>query len=244
MIKTRLAAVLSLAFLAVSNANSAQYRVVELPVADKALNSFPSAINDDGEVLVNMTTPFNSPIDIDLLDFELESFTTNLTDLDAAKVGEFNLVDYTYVLSAIISNSGSQFFQQIANNTSFVVNTSQSMFIPGFGQKNQSNEFMRDTNTLARGINDAGNVTGRSQAGYYKLPYTFAEVTADDGTVTAPETEVTFVLNDFSSRGFVVVNGVTKELPPTDLMLGGFSDALGINNSNQVVGFGTTSFES
>ncbi|MCF2947135.1 DUF3466 family protein [Paraglaciecola aquimarina] len=237
MIKTRLAVALSLALLTVSNVHGAKYKVVELPVADKGYNSFPTAINESGNITVNVKEPYNTPIDIELLDFEQESFTDNLTDIDAAKSGNFNLADYSYVLSGLTSNQGSQFIQKIANITSYSATEVESSFIPGFGSMNADGQPMMDTGTLITDINEAGYTVGRSQGGFYKLPYVFAEGTEE-------ETNTTFVLSDFSTHGFVSINGQIIDLLPIDVTLGGISDATGINNNNQVVGFGTTFFDS
>ncbi|MGJ8679059.1 DUF3466 family protein [Paraglaciecola sp.] len=237
MIKTRLAVALSLALLSVSNVYGAKYKVVELPVVDKGYNSFPSAINEAGEITVNVRTPYNSPIDIDLLDFEEEAFTANLTDIDAAMAGNFNLADYSYVMSGLSDNQSSQFVQKIANITSYVATPEDTVLIPGFGSKNSNNEYMLDTGTLVNDINDLGYTVGRSQGGFYKLPYVFAEGTEN-------ELAVTFILSDFSAHGFADVNGNVVDLAPIDTTLGGVSDVTGINNNNQVVGFGTTDFDS
>lgn len=90
MTKTKLTAALSLALLVVPVSQAAKYRVVELPVADKGQASFPSAINGDGNITVNVSNPFNVPIDLELLDFESDALINGLTDVEAASNGNFN----------------------------------------------------------------------------------------------------------------------------------------------------------
>jgi hypothetical protein len=74
---------------------------------------------------------------------------------------------------------------------------------------------------------------GAGEGLYYTVPYTLT-----DGTETA------FVVNDFSNRGFVGIQGKTVPLLPIDTTLGGISEAYDINENNQVVGYGTTALES
>jgi hypothetical protein len=232
MTKTRLAAALSLALLVVPISQAAKYRVVELPVAEEGRNSFPSAINDDGDITVNVNLPFNIPIDLSLLDFESDTLINGLTDVQSASNGDFNLVDYELLLALIRSADGAQSAQQIANSISFLASENEINYIPGFDQlSTQDNEFSLSTTTIVRDINNSGLTVGGSEGFYNKVDYTF----------NAGE-DVTFVVHEFGKRGFVSLNNNVVDLPAPALVAGGFSDAFGINESNQVVGYGSTSF--
>ncbi|WP_339720136.1 DUF3466 family protein [uncultured Paraglaciecola sp.] len=232
MTKTRLAAALSLALLVAPVSQAAKYTVVELPVTDEGRNSFPSAINEDGNITVNVKSPFNIPIDLDLLDFESDTLVALLTDVQAASNGDFNSVDYQLLLALIGSADGSQSAQQIANTVSFLATENETNYITGFDELiDQSNQYSISTNTTVRDINNAGMSVGGGEGFYNKVDYTL-----DDGD------DVTFVVHEFGTRGFVSLGNTVVDLPAPEIIAGGFSDAFGINESNQVVGYGTTSF--
>jgi hypothetical protein len=122
MNKNRLVAGLTLSVLVVT-AQAAQYSVVELPLDDKGLNTFPTAINAQGKISANIHTPFNPPSDVSLIDFELQALIDNLTDIESAKNGQPNAQDYVLLynlISTANSSAPSQFFQQIATLHSYV----------------------------------------------------------------------------------------------------------------------------
>lgn len=232
MIKTRLAAALSLAFLVVPVSQAATYRVVELPVAGEGRNSFPSAINEDGDITVNVTSPYNVPIDLDLLDFESDALINGLSDVESASNGNFNSIDYQILLDFIRAADGLQSFQQIASAISFLASENETNYIPGFDQRSvQGNEYSISTNAIVRGINDSGFAVGGGEGFYNKVDYTL-----ENGN------DVTLMVHEFGRRGFVSLDNTVIELPAPETTAGGFSDAFGINESNQVVGYGTTLF--
>jgi probable HAF family extracellular repeat protein len=238
MKKTRLAALLSISLLSVSALHAAQYRVVELAVTDKGLSTFPTAINNSGDVSVNVENLYSPIIDVSLINFELESLINVLTDIDAAKAGNLNDFDYLLLYKYITDNKQNPLFQQLANQNSYVANNDTSTLLPVFDLLNtDTGLYNGSTTTNVRAINDAGYTVGVGQGGFYKLPYTLKNKDAN-GDVT--EVEVTFVLNDFYTRAFAQLNGNVVELAPTETAAGGLSDAFDINVNNQVVGYGTT----
>lgn len=228
MIKKRLAVALSIALLSMSSVEAAKYRVVELDVANEGQDSFPSAINDDGEISVNVTLPYNIPIDIDLINFD----SVLLTDPEAASVGNINDTDYELLLTNIRGQQGSQFFQQIAATISYQASEDETDYIPVFDQQASADgEYTLGSNVNTRDINNSDFTVGSSQGFFSKVDYQF-----ENGV------ETTFIVYEFGTRGFVSRNGQTTELPPPEDFAGGYSEAYGINESNQVVGFGTTEF--
>jgi hypothetical protein len=232
MTKTRLAAALSLALLVAPVSQAAKYTVVELPVSGEGRNSFPSAINEDGNITVNVKTPFNIPIDLELLDFESETLTILLTDVESASNGNFNQADYELLLALIRSADGEQSAQQIANTIGFLASENETNYISGFDElTDQGDEFSIATNVNVKDINDSGMTIGSGEGFYNKIDYTF----------NAGE-DVTFVVHEFGTRGFVNLGNTVIDLPAPATIAGGLSDALGINESNQVVGYGTISF--
>ena len=232
MTKTRLYAALSLALLVTPVSQAAKYRVVELPVIAEGKSSFPSAINENSNITVNVSTPYNIPIDLELLDFESETLINNLTDIESARNGDFNSADYELLLSLIRSGDGLQSAQQIANTISFLTSEMEVNYISGFDKLiDQGNEFSIGTNTNVRDINNSDFAVGSGEGAYVKVNYT-----------TENGEEIIFVVHEFGTRGFVSHNGNIVGLPAPAKIAGGFSDAYGINESHQVVGFGTTAF--
>lgn len=232
MTKTRLTATLTLALLVAPVTQAAKYRIVELPIADKGSSSFSSAINENGTITANVKTPYNIPIDLTLLDFESTILVDNLTDIQAASNGDFNINDYSFLLAFIRSKDGLQSAQQISDTISFFVTENSTDYIPGFDQPSMpDNEFTLSTNTTVRDINNAGLVVGRGEGFYSKVPYTNAE-----------GNELVYVVRDKGVRGFVSNGTTVIDLPAPSSLLGGYSEAFGINDNNQVVGYGTTLF--
>jgi hypothetical protein len=233
MTKTRLYAALSLALLVAPVSQAAKYRVVELPVIAEGKASFPSAINEDGKITVNVSSAYNIPIDLDLLDFESETLINGLTDVASASNGDFNITDYELLLASIRTGDGSQSAQQIATTIGFLASDIETNYIPGFDQRSTlDNEFSISTNIILRDVNDSNFAVGSGEGFYNKIDYTF-----ESGE------DVTFVVHEFGTRGFVSLGAETViGLPAPETKAGGFSDAFGINESHQVVGYGSTLF--
>ena len=230
MTKTRLAATLSLALIVAPVSQAARYRVVELPVTDEGQSSFPSTIGEDGNITVNVRGAFNVPIDLDLLDFDSDSLINALTDIESARTGNFNSADYEILLALIRSADGTQSSQQIANTVSYLASENETSYIPGFDQlSDQNNEFTFNSSTVVRDINDLGFSVGTGEGYYSKLNYTF-----EGGQ------NVNFVLHEFGTRAFVSLGNTVVGLPAPETMAGGVSEAYAINESNQVIGYGST----
>ena len=230
MTKTRLAATLSLALIVAPVSQAARYRVVELPVTDEGQSSFPSTIGEDGNITVNVSGAFNVPIDLDLLDFDSDALINALTDIESARTGNFNSADYEILLALIRSADGTQSSQQIANTVSYLVSENETSYIPGFDQlSDQNNKFTFNSSTVVRDINDSGFSVGTGEGYYSKLNYTF-----EGGQ------NVNFVLHEFGTRAFVSLGNTVVGLPAPETMAGGVSEAYAINESNQVIGYGST----
>jgi uncharacterized membrane protein len=229
MNKTRLA-VFTLSALTMSMANAAQYTVVELEANDKGVNVFPTGINASGQIAVNVSTPYNPPIDETLIDFDSQFLIDNLTDIEAAKVGNYNDADYILLYALITDNREGLTTQQLASRHAYLESGGNDLFISGFDVLDtDSNEYTFSNDTTVRGLNDVGTTVGSSFDVFYPLDYTL-----EDGT------ELTFVVNDFYNRAFATVNNTTIELPPIDATAGGLSVAYDVNNNNQVAGYSTT----
>lgn len=234
MKKAKIAAIFPLSFLYISIVHGAQYEIIELPVAELGESTFPTAINNVGDSVVNMSLQYNPPIDTTLIDFDLAIVILGLDNLDGVRGGDLSDEDYTWLYNYIVANNESLQFQQIASLNSYIASENGSQLIRGFDTIDpNTDDYRNSVRTQVRSINDFGYTVGKSHDGFYTLDY-----------LNEDFTDLTYVLNDFYSRGFALVDDDVVELPPPDVTAGGISDAYDINSSNQVVGFGTTGFVS
>ena len=233
MKKSTMVAAFALSFFNILVANSAQYRVVELPVAALGSSSFPAAINNSGDVAVNLQAQYQPAIDLSLINWQDATIAANLTNLEAAQSGDFNDADYVFLYSYIVANAESLFFQQIASLNAYLASDSSSQQISGFDLIDPDNGmYANSATTQIHAINDYGYAVGVSQDGFYKIPYTTENVV-----------DLTYVVNDFYARGFVQLGNKTIGLPPPDTTAGGLSQAFDINANNLIVGTATTAID-
>ncbi|MDM7860869.1 DUF3466 family protein [Alteromonas sp. ASW11-36] len=228
---SRLAVAATIAFSA-SSINAAQYRLEPLPLDTVSINHFAQAIADDGTVVATTQNEFNPPIDLTLLDFDSESLINLLTDVDAARAGNFNLADYTTLVNLLLSAraNNSVTLQRLAEFRSYFVTGAEYDLIPGLDIVTETfDDYTNSVNVRARDILGSSTVVGSSDAPYLTVDY-----------VNADGDEQTFVLSDHITRGFVEVNGVTTGLTSVETRLGGYSEAYAINSNMQVAGFGAT----
>ena len=205
-------------------ANAASYTVVELPTNNLSINQFANSIDNTGLMLTTVNIPFNPPIDLSLID--LSQFS--LTDPDAAAQGNFNAADLALVVTVIKQSlsDNSILVQQIANNIGYKTDGTDLSYVNGFDVMNDDTNgysFALDT-TLTDSVNGT-HIIGNMEGPFVKKEF-----------VNASDDNVTYVVNDFSTRGFVQVNDQVTELVPENLSAGGFSRAYAINSNLQVAG--------
>ncbi|MDG1121904.1 MAG: DUF3466 family protein [Glaciecola sp.] len=209
-------------------ATAATYEVEELTTNELAINVFARSIDNAGNALMVTQDLYNLPIDVSLIDFENETIIANLTDVDAAAAGNPNEADYNYLIGLIRygANGNSLTSQQFALYQSFVNNGMTDIRVKGFDEETTAtNGYTFGSETLANYIFDSNTIVGSGEGVFTTRSYT-----------TEDETEINYVLNDFIRRGFVQLNGNTIALPPSELSLGGYSEAYSINQNLQVVG--------
>lgn len=213
------------------SAHAAVYDVIELPMQDIALNSFSSSINDSGNIALISTGVYNPPIDLSLLDFDSETFTENLTDIDAARNGDFNDEDLLFITSFIegqIGNTG----QQLAVSQSYLVNAGATnsddvTFIAGFDEiSDDFNGYTRSTDTRIREINNQGVLVGSSEAVFEKVEYT-----------NESDLDITYIVQPFGQRAFVNIDGVNYGIAPESEITGAITEGFDVNNNLLVAGY-------
>jgi len=239
---SRLASALTLSLLAVTSVEAAKYRVVELPLGDKGVNSFSVAINQSGDVAASIETPFDPPIDIDILNFQSETLLALLEDPAGASVGNINDDDLAVLYNFLISSGTptSEFFpqsfeiinpflQQIADVQSFVLSRFEVEPIIGFDVIDTDlGGLTKSADTQIRGINRASVVVGTAESPYRKVNFR-----NQNGN------NLRYQINDFHVRGFLEINGQAFDVLPDEDFAGGISVANDINDSFEVTGFGS-----
>lgn len=227
MKRFKLAPLAALVALVSHSTDAAVYQLIEIDTVQTANLAFSSAINNSGDVAVIVEDPYNPPIDLSLLNFELAFLVENLTDIDAAQNGNFNATDYQTLENYIKSNSGSFSFQKLADYQSYVAENGTLKFVPGFDEVDaELGQYSQSTDTRIQGVNDAGVIVGVSEGKTFKVPYT-NEIGVD----------LTYVVREFGSRAFVDINGVVVGLVSESDLAGGFSAAYDITNGLLVAGF-------
>jgi len=229
MNKNRLASlsVLTLSLLATS-VHAATYQVVELASNDQGVNSFGQGINENGDTLSFIQASFNPKIDVDFLDLtDNPTLTDNLTDIDAVRNGNINDEDLRVIYSYLRVNDSGNTTQKIAEYASYLTSGNNVSKVVGHDvlAPELDNELSASPNTFAFNINQQGNFVGGGMGPTRKLAYT-----NDEGT------DITYVIRDFWHRGFVSSNGENIAILPTELKLGGISEAKDINDNNLIVG--------
>ncbi len=239
---SRLASALTLSLLAITSVEAAKYRVVELPLRDKGVNGFSVAINQRGDVAASVETPFDPPIDIDIINFQNPALLNVLEDPAGASVGNISDDDLA-ILYNFITSSGtdtSEFFpqspevqnpflQQIADVQSFITSRFEVEPIIGFDVIDfDLGGLTKSADTQVKGINRASVVVGAAEAPFYKV--NFRDQNGNN---------LRYQVRDFLVRGFIEINGQAFDVLPDEDFAGGISVATDINDSFEVTGFGS-----
>lgn len=226
MKKTRLAVLLPLCLASAISAQAAQYKVVELGLADKGVNSFANTIDQTGKVYSQVDGLYNPPIDPALINFESDAIKSKLTDIESAKAGNYNLADLTYLNSLLIAGINNQNYQQLAQVRSYASLDGQVTQVTGLDTVNDAGNYTQSVNSKVNGVNSNGDIAGRSADSFYTVDYT-----NKDGK------QITYVVNNNLRRGFVKTGEIRTALLPADTTFGGVSEAFDINSQLQVVGY-------
>jgi uncharacterized membrane protein len=226
----RLAVALSLSLLTLTSANAAKYTVTEIPMTDLGVNVFAGAINESGEMLMTASTPLNPPIDIELIDFDDDFLTFVLEDINGAQVGNISTDDLVILFNYVKVRDDTLFSQQLSDTQAYVFDNSDVQLVRGFDQiQTDLDGFSRSSDTIAYGINNGSAIVGTSTAPFYKIYYR-----SEAGN------EIIYVVNDFTTRGFLEIDNQVFPILAPDITLGGISEAFDINNSYEVAGYATT----
>lgn len=220
---------LSLALSLSFTVSAATYSVTELSADELGVNAFAQTIDEQGNAAIIVQDNFNPPLNLSLLDFDSEGLASQLTDVDAARAGNPNLEDYTYLvgLTRSASRDNNPFVQQIALYQSYVVEQNLApVRATAFDEEREAtNGFTFSPDIYLNTMHSPEQFAGTSEAVFETIEYTNEQ-----------DQVVTYVLPEFERRAFATINGVTTPLMPSESTLGGISEANGMNANLQVVG--------
>lgn len=212
---------------------AASYTVTELATDTLGPIQYGASIDNTGLILTTVENIYNAPVDLTTIDFENATIIANLTDIESAKNGVFNLADYTYLINIARSgsNSFSYFTQQLGRLQGYKTDASvnSAEFINAFDTENEElNGFSHSMSTTPRDSAGGTHIVGNSVGPFRTIDYV-----ADSGT------ESKYILSDFDRRAFVQVGQNVVPLLPTDTTLGGISQVNSINGNYLAAGSGS-----
>jgi uncharacterized membrane protein len=214
------------AFTAIAT-QAATYQVVELAPLDGYKNSFASAINNNNQIVGNLTSRFNFPIDITGIDFTNAAITGSLTaaEIEEVKKGNINAKALS-VLLFYIQSAGNYQLQRVPNVYSSRLDSKELFNLRETATPKTNDEYLVD-------ISDRGEFVGYATAPSTRVPFT----PAPTETTPNPATVQLWTPQAGARLGVVASAGGKVTLPPlyTDYG-GGVSVARGINNTGRVIG--------
>jgi len=212
---------------------AASYTVTELATETLGPIQYGVSIDNTGLILTTVENIYNAPVDLRTIDFENATIIANLTDIESAKNGVFNLADYTYLIDRARAGtrSYSYFTQQLARLQGYKTDGSVSSadFINAFDtETEQLGDFSHSMDTTPRDSTGGTHIVGNTVG-----PFSIIDYVTDSGV------EAKYVLNDFDRRAFVQVGQNVVPLLPTDTTLGGISQVNSINGNYLAAGSGS-----
>lgn len=233
-----------LPLLSVFSVQAAVYNVVEVGQVDELKSTFSAGINNAADTVFNgaiLTTSssvqasmqlFNFPIDLSLIDFENETVQSWFTEAQLNDL--LNGIVTADTLAILLSRNPAG--QKIGAATSFV----KADNLVAQNQLLRDTNASRSNNEYLFSINDQGIA-----AGFATNTYVYESFTAEPTEAKPePETENLWVPQLPGTVAVVVRNGEVISLQPEyNDIGGGFSEALNINNSNAIAGYGSISID-
>jgi hypothetical protein len=212
---------------------AASYTVTELATDTLGQNQYGVSIDNTGLILTAVQTIYNAPVDLATIDFEDATIIANLTDIESAKNGVFNLADYTYLtnIARSGSNSFSFFTQQLGRLQGYKTDGSANSadFINAFDtETDELGGFSHAMDTTLRDSIGGTHIVGNTVGPFRTIDY-----------VTESGANTKYILSDFDRRAFVQVGQNVVPLLPADTTLGGISQVNSINGNYLAAGSGS-----
>ena len=154
--------------------SAATYDLTVAPVQDLSFFNFAQSIDNTGTMVVISESEYNPPIDLSILDFENETFTSIFEDPEAVEQGVFSNADYQALYAYIINGrSSSTLIQSLATYRSYQMDTVSVDLIPGFDVFDESfNDYSHSAYSEINDSVDGDYFVGAGAAAFFKLDYT------------------------------------------------------------------------
>lgn len=220
------------AFTAIAT-QAATYQVVELAPVDGYKNSFASAINNNNQIVGNLTTRFNFPIDITGVDFTNAAITGSLTaaEIEEVKKGNINAKALTVLLFYMQSNQAEYRLQRLPNVYSSRLDSKELFNLRETATLKTNDEFLVD-------VSDRGEFLGYGSATFIKKPFT----PAPTDTTPNPAEQQLWTPVAGANLGVIASERGKITLPPGYTEYGGgFSIPRAMNNTGRIIGVASMS---
>lgn len=211
---------------------AATYQVVELGPIDGYKSSFAAGINNNNQVIGNLSNKFNYPVDVSAVDFTDALFTSNLTaaEIEETKKGNISSKALTLLLIYLQEGEGDYTTQRFAQTFPVRLDSKQLIRVRDTAALQTNNEYLV-------GINDLNQMVGYASAPFTRQSFTPA---ATD-TTPNPATVQLWVPDSMYLAGVVFTAQGQHILPPSFTSLGGgYSVGRAISNTGKIVGYGSS----
>ncbi len=211
---------------------AATYQIVELGPIDGYKSSFVAGLNNNNQIVGNLSNRFNYPIDLNSVDLTSTVITASLSaaEIEEVKKGNINAKALTVLTSYLQISSGLYTTQRFAGTYPARLDTKQLVRVRETAAVQTNNEYLL-------GINDLNQMIGYATAPFTKQSFTPAATT----TTPNPVAQQLWVPAPMHMAGVVFTDKGTYTLPPlyTDFG-GGYSVGRGLNNNGKVIGYGSS----
>jgi hypothetical protein len=211
---------------------AATYQVVELGPIDGYKSSFVAGLNNNNQIVGNLSNRFNYPIDLNSVDFANAAITANLTaaEIEEVKKGNINAKALSVLTNYLQTASGTYTTQRFAATYPVRLDNRQLVRVRETAAVQTNNEYL-----LA--INDLNQMIGYATAPFTRQSFTPAATT----TTPNPVAQQLWVPAPMHMAGVVFTDKGKYTLPPAYTAYGGgYSVGRGLNNTGKVIGYGSS----
>jgi hypothetical protein len=221
--------------LTVFASQAATYQVVELGPISTHKSTFSQAINNNNQSIGNASDLYNYPVDLDDIDFNSTTITSNLTpvEIEEVKKGNVSARSLSVLLQYLSAGSSTYTVQRYARTFPLRLDTKQMVRIRETADVQTNNEYLV-------GINDLNYLTGHATTPFTQQKFTPAATSAEPN----PLEQTLWVPNQAHLSAYVITDKGKFKLEPTYVENGGgFAISRGLNNTGTIIGFGSTNMQ-
>lgn len=212
---------------------AATYQVVELGPIDGYKSSFVAAINNNNQIVGNLSNQFNYPIDLTSVDFTNAVITSNLTaaEIEDVKKGNINAKALAVLINYLQASTAAYTTQRFAGTYPVRLDTKQLVRVRDTATVQTNNEYLL-------GINDLSQMVGYATAPFTRQSFTPAATT----TTPNPVAQQLWVPAPMHFAGVIFTDKGKYTLPAAYTEYGGgYSVGRALNNNGKVIGYGSSS---